>query len=176
MGTRTVSPTVPGAGAPPFALYTIKKRGDDPALVKALTWRRITGLDFDPDNQVHATASMKKFDTWFRGVTDAFTAAVKIQTAIVFDKAATPQARLEATARYVMLQDQVASLLRNVEIPSNIRTNPEAVTAFCDAMDEKVVPIEASAKQGREACAKVIADGKLAAGWWSEFCVVPAAP
>lgn len=161
------------ACASSWVKYAVKKRGDETKLVAALTWPRITGLDFDPGRKGRAQASLKKFETWFRGLDQAYRDAAAVQTAIITDTAATPTAKVEAVARIVLLTDQMAGVIRASEHPRNIRAYPEAVEVFCDTLDEKIQPIEEQAKQARDKCNQIIAGGATGAGWWTAVCATP---
>lgn len=152
---------------------TIKKvkRGDDPAFVAAMTYPRAKPLDIDPANQVRARASLKRFETWFKGLEKQFTTARKVQETVGFAPGATPQAKVEAAARISILIDQAAMLLEAVEMPAHIRKDAEGRDVFCDTMLERAEPLRKHAAEARGACARAIAESSLAPGWWTEVCV-----
>ncbi|HUQ08224.1 MAG TPA: hypothetical protein VM261_37275 [Kofleriaceae bacterium] len=152
------------------------KRGDDPAFVAAMTYPRITGLDLDPEKKARAKASLEKFDTWFKNLMKTMETATKAQHAILFNSATTPGAKVEAAARLSLLLDQAALIIESSEVPRNIRTYEEAVTAYCDTLAEKTEPLRAQAKEARGACAKFAAEAKLGDAWWVTVCSPDAAP
>src|SRR5687767_1516617 len=71
------------ACTPTYIQVKKTKRGDDPALVAAFTYPRITGLDMDPGNQRRAKASLEKFNKWFVNLTKTMETATKAQYAIL---------------------------------------------------------------------------------------------
>jgi hypothetical protein len=151
------------------------KRGDDPAMVAALTYPRISGLEFDPAKGSKVVqASMRKFETWLKNLHTEFDAARKVQEQVVFADGTTAQAKVEAVARMAILLDQAVMLIESPAMPASLRKTPEAVDIFCDRMLEVAEPIRAQAKDARAACARTIADHAVPAGWWSDICVAPA--
>ena len=149
------------------------KRGDDAALVLALLHPRITGLDFDPDKPAKSKASTKRFQDWMDRLTKLYATARKVQEAHRLNAATTPEAKVEAVARMVILLQQAHLLMQTVEIPVSIRKQPDAVTVFCDQILEVAEPLEAQVKEARGACARFITDGKVGAGWWTPVCADP---
>jgi hypothetical protein len=157
------------------------KRGDDPTLVAALTYPRITGLDMDPEKKARAKASLEKFDKWFVNLTKTMEAFTKKQYEVFGNTAATPAAKAEAAARLSIVLDQAALIIESSEVPKNIRGYDEAHVAYCDTLAEKTEPLRQQAKEAREACAKAIDGAKLAEGWFLAVCkpdgaAAPAAP
>lgn len=165
--------TLRDACATSWTKHTVTKRGDEPRLVAALTWPRISGLDFDPARKARAQASLKRFEAWLRGLQTAVREAVEVQTTIARDPAATPTARVEAIARVVLVSDQMAGLLRATEHPRGLRRDPEAVQIFCDTLDEQIAPIEQQAQDARDRCNQIIASAAIGTGWWTAVCAAP---
>lgn len=167
------NPCTPGA-----TFRTVKrvKAGDDAAFVKAMTYKRVTGLDFDPEKPRRVEASNKKFVAWIEGMTKHFGAARQVQEKILHDPASTPAARVAAAARIAILADQSVMLLASLEVPPFLRKYKEAEEAFCDRMDEVAEPLRTQAADARAYCASLIAKHTVAPGWWTEICVLPPAP
>jgi hypothetical protein len=153
-----------------FAQIKKVKRGDDPAYVAALTYPRITGLDFDPAKKGRSEASRKKFDAWFQKLMKTTEAATKVQRKVFDDTAATPAAKIEAAARMSILLDQMALIIESSEVPRNIRSTQETVDIYCDTLAEKTEPLRAQAKEARAVCAKAASDAKLGDAWWVSVC------
>ena len=159
-----------------FSQIKKTKRGDDPALVAALTYPRITGLDFDPKNERRAAASKKKFEDWFVKLTKTVEVVTTAQrAAFLDDKAATPQVRAESAARLSIVLDQAALIIESSEIPVNIRTITEASEVYCDMLFEKTEPLRAQAKLARESCGHLAGTAKLTEGWFLAVCTPPTA-
>jgi hypothetical protein len=152
------------------------KRGDDAAFAAALTHPRITGLDFDPGHKARAEASKKRFEKWLTDLQGKMEVVQKAQQAVFLDAASTPQMKAEAAARIALMIDQGALVIASSEIPPNIRKIPDAVDAYCDMLDDRVEPMRAKAQEARDACNKVITDGKLTDGWFIVVCTPAAAP
>jgi hypothetical protein len=163
------------ACVPTFRVIKKVKRGDDAALVAALTYPRIGGLDFDPARPARQKASLKKFEQWYQGLDRRFRDARTVQEKLVTADGATGQAKVEGVARVVLLTEQAAMLVDAVEIPASVRKQPEAADVFCDMLHERAEPLRASAEEARVACRRMIGDASLPLGWWSEVCAMPLA-
>lgn len=164
------------ACTPTFTEIKQTKRGDDPALVAALTFPRITGLDMDPANERRSKASLQKFNTWLTDLTKTMEKATKAQRAIISDPSSPPQAKVEAAARVAILLDHMARVLESAEVPRNLRAMPEAVDIFCDTLAEKTEALHAQANDARAACTRLATEAKLAPGWHTAVCTPPAPP
>jgi len=167
---------VKNACAPTFRSIKKVKAGDAPTFVVAMTHPRLAGLDMDPDRPARAKASLKRFDAWFKLLTQRFTDARTVQERAFFAPTATPQAKAEAAARMVLLLEQAAMLIDSVEIPANVRKLPEAADVFCATLAEQAEPLRAKTTEARQACARIIVDATLPEGWWTPVCIVPTAP
>ncbi len=152
------------------------RKGDDAALVALLTWPRITGLDFPPDDDARRSASMQRFEAWVKALMDQAQKTRDRQLAVARDPARTPVQRVEAVARMVVAQAQVVELFQSIDVPPSIRAMPDAQDAFCDALADKAAPLAGEVTQVRGYCAKVIRDGKIGPGWWTAVCALPDEP
>lgn len=146
------------------------KKVDDPELVTLLTWPRITGLDFSPDNDARMKTSLKRFQEWFQKLQKQATKVKDRQAAIARDATRPPVARVEAVARLVLAEEQVVDLLLGIEVPRHLRKDPEMVDTYCDVLSENTEPIEAEIEQTRAFCQKLTADNGVGLGWWTTVC------
>lgn len=165
--------TLRNACAATFREIKKVKGGDDKAMVAALLVKRLTGLDFDPDKPAKVKASNKRMEDWMANLLKLYTPARKAQEAIFVDAAATPQAKVEALARMLILVEQAVKLLHGTEVPVWVRKYPEAATAFCDRMLEVAEPLENQVKEIRATCARTITEGQVGDGWWTSVCADP---
>lgn len=167
----------PHACVPGGAFRQVKrvKGGDDPTFAKAMVMSPIRGLDFDPEKPARVKVSTKKFQAWIETMQKRFSAARKEQEKVVHDPAAAPEAKVAAVARIAILADQTVLLLDAIEVPPSVRKMREAKDAFCDRMDEVAEPLRTQAADARAYCAALIAKHTVAAGWWTEICVLPPA-
>lgn len=149
------------------------KKGADAALVKLLTWPRITGLDFPPDDEPRRSASMARFEAWYQGLSDLARQVADRQGAVARDPARTPVARVEAMARLAVAEQQLVDLIGSVDVPRSIRAVPDAGDMFCDRMFEQSEPLQLQLDQIRGACRQLIVAGNVGEGWWTEACRMP---
>ena len=155
------------------------RTGDDAALVTLLTYPRLTGLDFSPDDSARRTASLRRFEAWFRGLVDQGRKVTERQLVFARDPGRTAAARVEAVARLIVVQEQMVALIQGIDVPATLRKSAygaEAVDAFCDKMLEQAEPLAARVTELRGLCQKLIADEQVGTGWWTPVCARPAAP
>lgn len=146
------------------------RKVDDPELVALLTYPRVTGLDFDPDDPVKQRTSTRRLQEWLQRITDQARKVRDRQGAIIADKTRPALARVEAAARLVQAQQQMVELLAGIEVPPSVRKLPEAEEAFCDAMDAQIQPVERMADEVRTYCRQLVVDTKVGTGWWTDVC------
>lgn len=150
------------------------RKGDDPELVRLLTWPRLVGLDFAPEMPARQQANMKRFEAWLRALTDQGTKVTDRQLAIVRDTTRPPAERVAAAARLALAQEQVTILIGGLDIPPAVRKVEDAASAYCDALKTQVEPLQAQVDEIRGACQRLIVDNQVAAGWWTDVCQPPA--
>lgn len=149
------------------------KKGDDPELVTLLTWPRIKGLDFSPDDPKKQQVSLRRFQEWFQKLQAQATTVKDRQAKLAFDETLSAQVRVEALARFVTAEAQLIDLIGGIELPRHIRKDPELVDAYCDTLSEHTEALERQIEDVREVCQKLIADERVATGWWTDVCATP---
>jgi hypothetical protein len=159
---------------PQIRVVKRSRKVDDPELVTLLTWPRLTGLDFDPDDPVRQRTSLRRFQEWFQRLSAQARKVGERQAAIVRDGARPAVTRVEEAARLALAQQQMASLIGSLAVPPSVRKHPEAADAYCDLLFEYVEPLEQQAAQTRERCRQLAADAGVGAGWWDAVCAGPA--
>ncbi len=138
---------------PTFHVYAQVKRGDDPALVAALTYPRLTGLDFDKDDSARSAASARRMKTWLDELQQRTSAATRTQQAIIADPASTPAQRAAAASRSARVLDHMADLLESVEVPASIRDIEETRDVYCDTLADHAYVLRDRADEARAAAA-----------------------
>ncbi len=154
-------------------VITRTKKVDDHDLVTLLTWPRITGLDFSPDDPKKAKTSMRRFQEWFQKLQKQATRVKDRQAGLAFDEALSAQVRVEALARFVIAEEHLIDLIAGIEVPRHVRKDPEIVDAYCDLLSEHTEALERQVEDVREVCQKLIADEGVGDGWWTAVCATP---
>lgn len=165
---------VPDGCVPRIRVIHRSRKGDDPELVRLLTWPRLVGLDFPPEDPARQQASMKRFSAWLRRLTDQGKKVTDRQIAIMRDTTRAPAERVAAVARLALAQEQVTNLIGGLDIPPAVRKVEDAASAYCDALQTQVEPLRAEVDEIRGACRRLIVDTQVAAGWWTDVCQPPA--
>ncbi len=125
-------------------------------------------LNFDPAKKAEAEKSLKRFDAWFKEKETVGGKAAGQYGKLIFE-IKEPQNAIAGAARIGQVSQNFSDALYTAEIPENIRKYEEAVDIYCETLEAKAEPLEATSLDAFSACLKTSTDF----GWfssWSRLC------
>lgn len=119
-------------------------------------------LDFGPANKKAHEASMKRFSAWLSEKQKLGTKASRQYEAVLSVKDSA--SAITAAQRIGMISLAFATSMLTAEIPRDVRKNPDATHAYCDALIDAANPLEANAVSSLAVCLAKSTE----LGWFSD--------
>ena len=133
------------------------------------------GLDFSAERPAAKDASTARIQQFLEDLT-AVAGVARSSYEALATGGSDAQAKVTAMARLAQSYRRIASTLMRAEVPLDVRGGEFADdkrAAYCDTLATQGESFLDLADQVAAACAKVAADAKLAAGWWTAVCALP---